>query len=67
MTDDARLTRLEETLTHLQRHITEQDKVILALTDDVARLKQQLAVQQARTASAASDDDMPVDERPPHY
>ena len=54
MNDDPRLTRLEENLTHLQHHVTEQDKVILGLTEDVARLKQELATQRAQAESTGT-------------
>ena len=66
MNDSARLTRLEETLTHLQRHVIEQDKAMLALADDLARLRQKLARLRIHTV-AEPGDTPPSDERPPHY
>ena len=35
----ARLTRLEERYTHLQQHITEQDRVILELGERLERMR----------------------------
>jgi hypothetical protein len=67
MNDAQRLTRLEEALTHLQRHVTEQDKVMLALADDVSRLKQEVARLRAQSTTDQPGDNAPADERPPHY
>ncbi len=63
---DERCTRLEENLTHLQRHVSEQDKVMLAPADEVSRLKQELAAVRTQLAAAA-EPDAGTDERPPHY
>jgi phage shock protein A len=67
MNDHTRFTRLEENVTHLQRHVTEQDKVILGLTEEIARLKQDLAGLRTQQASNGAPDTPPGDERPPHY
>ncbi len=68
MTDADRLTRLEERYAHLQRHVTQQDKAMLELTDELARLRAELALLRARTdAGGGGDDAAPRDERPPHY
>ena len=66
MTDGERLTRLEERYLHLQRHQAEQDKVMLELGEELARLKQELALLRARESAGASPPE-PADERPPHY
>jgi SlyX protein len=66
MTDAERLTRLEERYAHLQRHQTEQDKAVLALTDEVAKLRQELAQLRSRPA-ATGETTTETDERPPHY
>lgn len=66
MSDDHRLTRLEERYVHLQRHVAEQDKVMLGLTEELARLRAEVAVLRAQRQSASGDDE-PPDERPPHY
>jgi uncharacterized coiled-coil protein SlyX len=65
-----RLTRLEERYAHLHRHQTEQDKVMLELAEELARVKQELARWRAQSASAAAPGEQdlgPADERPPHY
>lgn len=66
MNDADRLTRLEERYAHLQRHQAEQDKVMLELTEEVARLKAELGVLRARETSGGGTPG-PTDERPPHY
>lgn len=71
MSEDQRLTRLEERYAHLQRHQMEQDKVMLELGDEVARLRKELKTLQTRTQGGGSGggdgDPLNVDERPPHY
>lgn len=66
MNEAERLTRLEERYVHLQRHQAEQDKVMLGLADEVAKLRQEIAVLRTRTPGG-SETGEPVDERPPHY
>jgi uncharacterized coiled-coil protein SlyX len=66
MLDPERLTRLEERYAHLQRHQAEQDKVMLGLTEDIAKLRKELAMLRAR-ATTGSEGAEPADERPPHY
>jgi hypothetical protein len=66
MTDAERLTRLEERYAHLQRHQAEQDKVMLGLADELAKLRKELAVLRTRAASGPEGAE-PADERPPHY
>ena len=66
MNDAARLTKLEELFSHLQDHVLEQDKVVLALRDDLSRLRKELAMLRLRDANMAPPTEM-VDERPPHY
>jgi SlyX protein len=67
MTDAERLTRLEERYAHLQRHVTEQDKAMLALTEELARLRQELQLLRAQPDAGAPPAGEPADERPPHY
>lgn len=66
---DPRLTRLEERYTHLQQHVAEQDRVILELGDRLERLRRELMRLQAErsTERGQAADDLPADERPPHY
>jgi hypothetical protein len=66
MSDAERLTRLEERYAHLQRHQAEQDKVMLGLTDELAKLRKELATLRARAAAGGETPEAP-DERPPHY
>jgi uncharacterized coiled-coil protein SlyX len=68
MEDRERLTRLEERYAHLQRHVTEQDKAMLALGDELARLRTELAVLRARqNAGSSAGEPGAAEERPPHY
>lgn len=64
-----RLQRLEEKVAYLERHVTEQDKVMMDFGDQLAKLKQELKVLRDRSAdsSGASSDEKPANERPPHY
>jgi len=66
MTDAARLTLLEERYAHLQRHSTEQDRVILELSETVAKLRKEVGGLRAQRASDSEAGERP-DERPPHY
>jgi SlyX protein len=70
MSSDERLTRLEEKLAYLERHVTEQDKAMLELGDEVARLRLELRTLRdgpaPETRGALPGDDA-ADERPPHY
>ena len=63
-----RLERVEERIAWLERHVVEQDKVTLALTEEVERLKRELHAFRERLATreAAPKSGNPVDERPPH-
>jgi len=63
------ILRLEEKIAYLERHVVEQDKAMLELTERVARLQQTLLVLRERLPAAetgGSEETMP-DERPPHY
>ncbi len=66
MNDAERLTKLEERYAHLQRHSTEQDKVMLELGDEVAKLRKELVRLRAQRATDSDGGELP-DERPPHY
>jgi SlyX protein len=63
------LKPLEEKIAYLERHVTEQDKAMLEMADDIARLRRELkALRERNTGGAPSGENetMP-DERPPHY
>ena len=63
------LRPLEEKIAYLERHVVEQDKVMLELAGDLARLRKELHKVRARLApgQAGEGDAAPNDERPPHY
>ncbi len=64
-----RLARLEERLAWFERHVTEQDKVILELSDLVERLRREVISLRERAAlsGGSAAPASPADERPPHY
>lgn len=64
------LRHLEEKIAYLERHVTEQDKAMLEMADDIARLRRELKAQRERTESSGGEGGPgggPADERPPHY
>jgi SlyX protein len=65
------IKRLEEKIAYLERHVTEQDKAMLEMADQIAALRRELKTLRAQTsaagpATAESEGDLP-NERPPHY
>jgi len=64
-----RVQRLEEKVAYLERHVTEQDKVMLELADTLAKLRLELRALRERAAGSAPGESgrESVDERPPHY
>ena len=67
MSENDRLTRLEERYTHLQNHVVEQDKVILELRDALVRVRKELAALRDPDQSGGEAAADQIDERPPHY
>jgi SlyX protein len=67
MNDADRLTRLEERCAHLQRHQAEQDKVMLELSEELARLKKELGALRTMQVTSTPETPEAKDERPPHY
>ena len=64
------IRRLEEKIAYLERHATEQDKAMLELAEELARVRRELKSLRERNASigpSRSDVGEPGDERPPHY
>lgn len=66
MTENERITRIEERYAHLQRHQAEQDKAMLGLSEELAKLRKEVAALRAR-ATGGTEGGEPADERPPHY
>ena len=64
-----RVQRLEEKVAYLERHVTEQDKAMLELTETLSRVRAELRKLRERMTDTATGDGggEPVDERPPHY
>jgi SlyX protein len=69
-----RITRLEEKIAYLERHVTAQDKVMLELGDTLARVRAELKILRERAGDsgagggAGRDEGGELrDERPPHY
>lgn len=67
MSDAERLTLLEERYAHLQRHVAQQDKAMLELSEEFARLRKELAALRGQVRGGAADAGDPPEERPPHY
>ncbi|MFZ9979424.1 MAG: SlyX family protein [Opitutales bacterium] len=66
---DDRQRDLEERLTFLQRHVEQQDRIILELSREVSKLSDRLARAEAKVTQSADavDQGPPADERPPHW
>jgi uncharacterized coiled-coil protein SlyX len=67
MSEAQRLTQLEERYAHLQRHVVEQDKAMLGLAEEVAKLRKEIALLRAQVTGASTEAEDTADERPPHY
>lgn len=66
---DEEIRRLQEKIAYLERHVTGQDRAMLELAEDLARLRREIAALRGLVArgSAASEANPEPDERPPHY
>lgn len=67
---DEAVTRLEEKIAYLERHVTEQDKAMLEFAEELERLRRELNVFKLRLNSGApgsGEESGPSEERPPHY
>ena len=67
-----RLQRLEEKIAYLERHVTEQDKAMLELAEELSALRREVRSWRERATAAAGGEGPSVDagteaERPPHY
>jgi len=66
------IRRLEEKIAYLERHVTEQDKAMLELAEELAGVRRQLQLLRLRQSAVsggdpADDANASSDERPPHY
>ena len=64
------IRRLEEKIAYLERHVTEQDKAMLELSEEIAALRREMkrVRERAVDGGASARDDLDAgDERPPHY
>jgi SlyX protein len=66
-----RIQRLEEKIAHLERHVTEQDKAMLEMAEDLAAQRRALQALRERNSPGADGpadgDGAGAEERPPHY
>jgi len=60
---------LEERLTFLQRHVEQQDRIILELSREVSKLSDRLVRAESKLTQScdACVQAPPADERPPHW
>ena len=63
------IARLEERLAWLERHVVEQDKAMLEMSDDIIRLRRELRTLRDRQSSGDPGESggSSVDERSLHY
>lgn len=64
------IRRLEEKIAYLERHVTEQDKVMLELTEELAALRRDVKALRDRPGgreTGTGEAGEIADERPPHY
>ncbi len=63
-----RVSRLEERMAWLERHVVAQDRAMLELSEQCDRLKRELVLVRERGAAGASGSGgVEPQERPPHY
>lgn len=72
------IQRLEEKIAYLERHVTQQDKAMLEMADELAALRREMKSLRERAAgggfggsgaggAGGEEIDEMRDERPPHY
>jgi SlyX protein len=61
--------QLEEKIAYLERHVAAQDRAMLELAEDIARLRRELLSLRARSATSdpCQAGEESEDDRPPHY
>jgi SlyX protein len=65
-----RIQLLEEKIAYLERHVTAQDRAMLEMVEETARLRRELGALRQRIESpgpGTGEPSSPADERPPHY
>lgn len=67
MDEARRLTLLEERYSHLQKHVTAQDKAMLEMHEEIAKLRRELAAVRGQAQTGTDGGSLPDEERPPHY
>ena len=68
MDEAQQIARLEERLSWLERHVIEQDKVMLEMSEDIMRLYRELrAMRDRQPAGGTGEPENTANERPPHY
>ncbi len=67
--DTDRLTTAESRIAWLEHHVAEQDKAMFELGEELRRLKRALDSLRDRMqqGQGTPQEDLPADERPPHY
>lgn len=71
MQNDERLNRIEERIAWLERHVIQQDRAMLELGEENARLRKELTAIRGRVSTGPlpgeGDPGQLSNERPPHY
>jgi len=68
--DESRILKMEERIAWLEKHVLEQDKAMLAMADEQARLKKAFIEMRERLLVQGGDSEGSIsaaDEKPPHY
>lgn len=66
------IRRLEEKIAYLERHVTEQDKAMLELAEELASVRREFQLLRLRQNATTrgelgGGESASADERPPHY
>jgi SlyX protein len=61
-----RLERLEERLAWFERHVTQQDRAMLEMAEEMARLRAELSLMRDRVDGSGGSEAGGI-EKPPHY
>lgn len=64
---DLQIQDLQIKQTFLERHIEEQDRVIYAMQAELAKLREEIQNLKERSENNSDGDNMPANEKPPHY